>query len=195
MSLELKNVSKMYNGSIILRDVSLQMRTGETYFLIGASGSGKTTLLRLIAELETPSGGQIETDGACISYAFQEHRLFPHLTVLENILAISPARQPEEILSLLDLTEAADKYPHQLSGGMKKRAGVARALAAKADIYLLDEPTAGQDAAHGAAVAEAIRRYTAGALTVIATHDESLLRSISGSTLHVENQNCSAVHE
>jgi len=121
--------------------------------------------------------------------------LFPHLTVLENILAISPARQPEEILSLLDLTEAADKYPHQLSGGMKKRAGVARALAAKADIYLLDEPTAGQDAAHGAAVAEAIRRYTAGALTVIATHDESLLRSISGSTLHVENQNCSAVHE
>ena len=195
MPIELLNVSKHYGGSIILRDISVQMRTGETYFLIGASGSGKTTILRLIAGLETPTSGQIETNGARISYAFQEPRLFPHLTVLENILAISPARHPEEILSLLDLTEASAKYPHQLSGGMKKRAGVARALAAKADVYLLDEPTAGQDAAHGAAAAEAIRRYTAGALTVIATHDESLLRSISGLTLHVENQNCSAVHE
>ncbi len=190
MQIELKNISKLYNDIPILQNVSLHLCMGERYSLVGDSGSGKTTLLRLIAGLERPTAGQIETDGARISYAFQEHRLFPQLTVRENILAVSPAIGPDEILSMLDLSDAAEKYPYQLSGGMQKRAGLARALAVQADIYLLDEPTGGQDAAHAEMAAKAIRQYTDGALVVVATHDEALLRSIDGKILRVENQTC-----
>ncbi len=190
MQVVLTDVTKSFNETKILRNVSLHLHKGEMYSLIGASGAGKTTLLRLIAGLEEPTLGVIDTDGARISYAFQEPRLFPQLTVRDNILAISPMCPLEEILRELDLTDAGDKYPHELSGGMRKRVAVARAISAEADVYLLDEPTGGQDAGHAAMVANAILCYTAGALTVVATHDETLLRTLGKKTIKITNNKC-----
>ncbi len=186
MSLTFHDVSKSFAETAVLSHVSLTLSEEQTYFLSGASGAGKTTLLRLIAGLEKPSSGRIEIPSRRISFAFQEPRLFPQLTVRENILAITPRVSAEEILAVLDLTEAEGKYPHELSGGMKKRAGLARALAADADIFLLDEPTAGQDADHAAMVARAILKYTSDATVFIATHDTALMQAVKAQTITIK---------
>ncbi|MBR2848436.1 MAG: ATP-binding cassette domain-containing protein [Clostridia bacterium] len=185
MSIVFENVLKMYNGTVVLQNVNLTLKNG-VFTLRGASGAGKTTFLRLIADLEKPDAGTVCRDGAVVSYAFQEPRLFPQLTVSENILAVSPEQPDGEILAALGLSRASGKYPHELSGGMKKRAGLARALSVDADIYLLDEPTSGQDPAHAELILAAILRYTAGKLTLIATHDETFRRALHGKTIDIE---------
>ena len=180
MHVILRDVSKRYGGKCVLNELNLELNSGKCYAIVGASGIGKTTLLRLVADLEYPDSGSIDKpEGAIVSYAFQEPRLFPGLTVLENIKAIDPERDGKEILLSLDLLQEADSYPSSLSGGMKKRAGLARALAKQANIYLIDEPTAGQDAHHSVEVAEAIRRYTDGTLCLISTHDPDLISAIA----------------
>ncbi len=190
MSITLTDVSKAFKGSEVLSGITLTLEDGKCYVLVGESGSGKTTLLRMLAGLEHPDRGVVSLDSKSVSYAFQEPRLFPGLTVRENVLAIAPDRPVDEVLASLHLTEAADKYPHELSGGMKKRAGVARALAAAADVYLLDEPTGGQDEMHIEMVAEAIRRYTADAVVIVATHDDKLRSLLFASVLRVHNGTC-----
>ena len=195
MSISLENVSKAFQDNAVLSNVTLSLEDGAFYLLVGESGSGKTTLLRLLAGLESPEEGAVEMDGKSVSYAFQEPRLFPELTVRENVLAIAPQRSVSEILECLHLTEAADKLPHELSGGMKKRAGVARALAADADVYLLDEPTGGQDVMHVVRIADAIRHYTAGATVIVATHDDKLRALLPAETLTVHNGSCTVSKE
>lgn len=183
MSISFVNVSKSFGDNIVLNNVSFALDDAAAYLLTGPSGAGKTTLLRLISGLDTPSSGKIDRNNHTFSYAFQETRLFPQLTVEENLIAIKPRIPVAEILSALDLSDAAGKYPSELSGGMKKRAGLARALSAAADVYLLDEPTAGQDTAHAKMVADAIRKYTSGAITVVSTHDAFLISSLRGKTI------------
>lgn len=195
MSIRFSHVSKTFKNNTVLSHVTLSLKEGNCYTLVGESGSGKTTLLRLIAGLDRPEEGIVDMDGKSISYAFQEPRLFPELTVRENVLAITPKRSVDEILAILNLTEAADKYPHELSGGMKKRAGVARALAAEADVYLLDEPTGGQDEMHVGMIAEAIRKYTAGATVIVATHDYKLRVLLPSNMITVRAQNCMLTQE
>ena len=187
MSIRFEHVYKSFGENNVLRDISFEADKSTLYLLTGSSGSGKTTLLRLISGLETPDSGKIHRNKETFSYAFQETRLFPQLSVLENILAIKPRVPAEEILQMLDLTEAAEKYPHELSGGMKKRAGLARALAAAADVYLLDEPTAGQDADHARLVADAIKKYTAGATAIVSTHDTNLISDLNGKIIRIAN--------
>lgn len=190
MSIRLTDVSKTFKNITVLSHVTLSLDAGRCYALVGESGAGKTTLLRLLAGLESPDGGTVEMAEKTVSYAFQEPRLFPELTVRENVLAIAPEKSADEILESLHLTEAAGKYPHELSGGMKKRAGVARALAADADVYLLDEPTGGQDEMHVAMVAAAIRKYTADATVIVATHDDKLRALLPAAVLTVRAGNC-----
>ena len=190
MSVHLTDVTKSFQGIPILSHITLTLDDEQRYTLVGESGSGKTTLLRLLAGLEHPETGMVSLDVRSVSYAFQEPRLFPELTVRENILAVIPDRPVDEVLSGLNLTDAANKYPHELSGGMKKRASVARALSVKADLYLLDEPTGGQDEMHIEMVAEAIRRYTDGAIAVIATHDARLRALLDADELTVRDGNC-----
>lgn len=176
----LRDVVKQYGDKLILNSVNLEFSDNTRYAVVGASGIGKTTLLRLLAGLEKPDCGFVEVSTrSVISYAFQEHRLFPALTVMENMKAIEPEKDCEKILDSLDLLSEADSYPSSLSGGMRKRAGLARALAKKADIYLIDEPTGGQDARHCAMVAETISTYTRDGLCIIATHDAELIESVA----------------
>lgn len=190
MNITLNHVTKSYGKTPVLADISLVLDNQAPYALIGPSGIGKTTLFRLIAGLEKPTSGTIGTENALVSYAFQEPRLFPQLTVWENISALSPEQNINEILTLLDLADAAAKYPHELSGGMKKRVGLARALSKNADIYLLDEPTGGQDGVHADAIADAVRTYTGGAIVIIATHDEVLHEHLCPRTITIQNRNC-----
>ena len=146
-----------------LRNISLTVRPGAFVSLVGPSGCGKSTLLRLIAGLETADAGEIrvgdppgEFDGRALIAAmvFQDHRLFPWLTVERNILlGLRNAPYPEarkrdivrDLIALVGLTGFEHAHPHQLSGGMSQRAAIARALAPRPDILLLDEPLGALD--------------------------------------------------
>ena len=161
--IELSNVSKLFDQTRAVDDISLRVQTGELCVLVGTSGCGKSTTLRMINRLIAHSAGSIRIDGRDIEqidpqqlrrgigYAIQNTGLFPHWTVARNIAVVPrllgwPAarirRRVEELLQLLELAPAefAAKYPSQLSGGQAQRVGVARALAGDPQILLMDEP-------------------------------------------------------
>lgn len=180
MCVNLIDVTKRFGEKTVLAGLNLALQMGQCYAVAGASGIGKTTLLRVISGLETQdSGSVILPKDAVISYAFQEPRLFDELTVAANMSVVHPDRDSMQILQELDLSQDADKFPDELSGGMKKRAGLARALAKQADIYLIDEPTGGQDAQRCLTIAETVSRYTKGSLCLVSTHDASLVSMIA----------------
>jgi NitT/TauT family transport system ATP-binding protein len=162
-----ENVDKCYEsaaggGTRALADVSFTVETGELLTVVGPSGCGKTTLIRLLGGLESPTSGEIRVDGRPVTgpspnraMVFQEYRLFPWLTARENV-AFGPTEtgvsaeqrssRVDELLELVGLSDHADAYPKELSGGMKQRVGLARALAVDPAILLMDEPFGSVDA-------------------------------------------------
>ncbi len=150
---------------VALRDINLNIRQGEFVSLIGHSGCGKSTLLNLVAGLTTPSSGimlcadkEIAGPGPDRAVVFQNHSLLPWLTCFDNVyLAVervfaaketksSMVKRTHDALSLVGLTHAEAKYPHEISGGMKQRVGIARALCMQPKVLLLDEPFGALDA-------------------------------------------------
>jgi nitrate/nitrite transport system ATP-binding protein len=162
--LELKNVSKSYGGTPVLRDVNLSIAEGEFVAIVGYSGQGKTTLMSLIAGLIKPDSGTLTLSGQPITgpgpdrgLVFQNYSLLPWLTVAENIelavKAVFPDQTPAECtahvdkyIAMVKLSHAKDRRPSQLSGGMRQRVSVARTLAINPRILLLDEPLSALDA-------------------------------------------------
>ncbi len=155
----LTHVSKSFAGptgaQLVLDDISLDVAPGEFVTLLGASGCGKSTLLNLVAGLDRPSAGSIETPGGRPALMFQEHALFPWLTAGKNIeLALRLRGVPkaarrteaERLLDLVRLGGAYGKRVHELSGGMRQRVAMARALAQDSQLLLMDEPFAALDA-------------------------------------------------
>jgi NitT/TauT family transport system ATP-binding protein len=158
-AVELSEVSKVYgrgNGAVHAVDrLSLAVGQGEFVCIVGASGCGKSTLLSIVAGLDTPTAGQVDTGGRRVAIMFQEPALFPWLTARRNVeLALRALRVPKErrrrrameLLEAVHLGEFADKRPHELSGGMRQRVALARALAQEADVLLMDEPFGALDA-------------------------------------------------
>ncbi|MET9486885.1 ABC transporter ATP-binding protein [Nocardia sp. NPDC006630] len=162
-ALRLRGVSKVYDQGrapvLALDRVSLSVAPGEFVCLIGASGCGKSTLLSIAAGLDDPTGGTVETrspsGAAKVGLVFQDPALFPWLTVAGNIrLALRAAGVPRadrprriaELLTMVRLDGFGDRRPHQLSGGMRQRAAIARTLAQDSDVLLMDEPFAALDA-------------------------------------------------
>ncbi|KEY91248.1 ABC transporter ATP binding protein [Candidatus Photodesmus blepharus] len=160
-ALSVQNLTYKYDSQIILKFLSLDVKHGEILCLLGVSGCGKTTLLKVIAGLLPLTSGvlslnsRILDDGKCwlpperrnIGMIFQDYALFPHLTVAENIAfglhnmsANSKVNRVNEMLMMVRLSNYASRFPHQLSGGQQQRIAIARSLAYKPDLLLLDEP-------------------------------------------------------
>ncbi|MET0971647.1 MAG: ATP-binding cassette domain-containing protein [Tardiphaga sp.] len=192
------HISKSFDGGRLkaVDDVSLDVAEGEFLAVVGGSGSGKTTLMRLVNRLITPDGGSIEVAGEDnaqidaielrrrIGYVVQNGGLFPHMTIADNIgitpkLLGTPAREiatrVDELLDLVRLERGQyrDRFPHELSGGQRQRVGVARALAAKPRIVLMDEPFGALDPLTRDALGDdyhALHRKL-GLTTIMITHD------------------------
>ncbi|MEN8753665.1 MAG: polyamine ABC transporter ATP-binding protein [Desulfobacterales bacterium] len=162
--IQIKEVTKKFDTIAAVDTVDLNIRKGEIFALLGASGCGKTTLLRLLAGFEIPTDGQITIDGQDmqsiqpynrpVNMMFQSYALFPHMTVAKNIAfglkqdRISKReikKRVEELLELVHMKTFFNRYPHQLSGGQRQRVALARSLAKRPKLLLLDEPMAALD--------------------------------------------------
>ena len=184
--LTLEHVSFQYADKPILKDFSYTFQDGVTTAVTGLSGSGKTTLLYLLCKLQKPTSGVIHNSYQNISVAFQEPRLFPWLTALENLTAVckDKARAQEYLSALFEEADVGAKYPDELSGGMKQRISLARALLANPDLLLLDEPFRGLDPDTKQRVADLLIREMQGKTCILITHDEDDL-SYCGAHLHI----------
>ncbi len=194
--IELNNISKKYQGAtnFAVDHVSFTLEKGEILALVGESGSGKTTLLRLIAGLEHPDAGKIQLEGETIvngskslptnkrktGMVFQDYALFPHLTIYENVAFGLKGLQKKEALQrvydtieLTGLKEDLRKYPHQLSGGQQQRVALARSLAPRPELLLMDEPFSNLDTILRDQVREEVRQIikTMGITSILVTHD------------------------
>ena len=144
----LTRVSKEYDGQTVLKDLNLRIPEGKVTAVMGPSGLGKTTLLKILLGLETCEGSVSGMEGRKVSAVFQESRLLPWLSLKQNLELVCGAGCEAKIadaLALMELTDAADKKPSELSGGMQRRGALARALAYDGDVYILDEPFTGLD--------------------------------------------------
>ena len=177
--LKITNLSFAFGKKTVIEDLSLELNKGEILALMAPSGYGKTTLLGLVAGLLKPQKGEIENSFEKVAYVFQEPRLFPWLTVEENLLAVmnekdeNTAKTVAQCLALVGLADAADKYPGELSGGMRSRASLARALAYGGDLFLLDEPFAAldEDLRHDLTVKLKDYLRACGASAILVTHN------------------------
>jgi iron(III) transport system ATP-binding protein len=199
--LELDGLEKSYDGTRVIRDLSVSVRDGELLTLLGPSGCGKTTTLRLIAGLERPDGGSVRLDGTAVSgpdfvsaehrdvgVVFQEFALFPHLSARENI-AFGIEEWPEaeresrvdDLLDLVGLADHGEKSPEELSGGQQQRVALARSLAPEPQLLLLDEPFSNLDVDLRVEMREEVREILkeAGVTAVSVTHDQEEAMSIS----------------
>lgn len=199
--LEVKNLSKEFNGHRILRDISFTLKDGEIMTIVGPSGAGKTTLLRIIAGLETKDAGEILIDGkpydsGKVGVVFQDYNLFPNLNVLQNItlaptLVLKKSKTEAEqdarvLLKRLQMSGREQQYPYELSGGQKQRVAIARALAMKPRILCYDEPTSALDPNLRKEVEKMILSLKKSGLTqLIITHDLNFAENVADQMLKV----------
>lgn len=200
--LEVKNLSKEFNGHRILRDISFTLKDGEIMTIVGPSGAGKTTLLRIIAGLETKDSGEILIDGkpydsGKVGVVFQDYNLFPNLSVLQNItlaptLVLKKSKTEAEqdarvLLKRLQMSGREQQYPYELSGGQKQRVAIARALAMKPRILCYDEPTSALDPNLRKEVEKMILSLKKSGLTqLIITHDLNFAENVADQMLKVQ---------
>ena len=202
--LEMVRVTKTYDEKPVLKEVSLSIKKGEVVVIVGPSGCGKSTLLRCINGLEQIQGGEIKLAGEVITnqpqkmhvirqkigMVFQSYDLFPHMTILQNIL-LGPmkaqhrnkaevVKEAEALLERVGLTEKRDAYPRQLSGGQKQRVAIIRALCMHPEIILFDEITAALDPEMVREVLDVMLELAKeGSTMIIVTHEMQFARAVA----------------
>ncbi len=198
--LDVVEVEKSYGSNQVVKTFSLSVESGEFVSFLGPSGCGKTTVLRMIAGFEEPSAGKIVVGGKDVTQlkpnqrnvgmVFQAYALFPNMTVAQNIgFGLKIAGMPRadadkriaEMLDMIKLPQMADRYPYQLSGGQQQRIALARAIAPKPKLLLLDEPLSALDAKVRVSLREEIRsiQKKLDITTIFVTHDQEEALSIS----------------
>jgi len=188
----LKNISVSFDKKAVIKDLSFTFESGKKYAIMGESGSGKTTVLNVISDLIKPQSGEVLKNNDCkIAYVFQEPRLFDWMSVLENVSIAKTDAQSnkaiaEELLINLGLAESLNQFPPELSGGMKQRVSIARAMAYEPDVILLDEPFKALDAQTKKYVATYLFDFCKDKTVIMVTHDESDLEYVH-EVLKIEN--------
>ena len=216
MTLDIEGLAHHYGRERALDDVSFSVDDGELVALLGPSGCGKTTIVQAIAGHITPTAGTVSLRGERVTdrppeargvgVVFQEPTLYPHLTVAENVAyglkargmpADERQRRVDAYLSLVDLPEAHDSMPAQLSGGQRRRVELARALAPEPDILLLDEPLSALDATLRRRLQDEISRIQAetGVTTLFVTHDQQEAMSLADRLVVIHEGAVAAVGE
>ena len=199
-SVRLQQISKQFARTTALRDINLDITSGEIFFLLGPSGCGKSTLLRIVAGLQEPSSGRVFFDDRDVTslpteqrnavMCFQSYALWPHMSVEQNIRFgielrhLSPAEQTQrvsEVLQLVQMSELRDRKPNQLSGGQQQRVALARALVVHPSCLLLDEPLSNLDTKLRLEMRSEIRRIcrSANLTAIYVTHDQKEALSIA----------------
>ncbi|MEU9257935.1 amino acid ABC transporter ATP-binding protein [Streptomyces sp. NPDC048212] len=218
---EIRSVHKSFGAVEVLRGIDLSVRAGEVTVVLGPSGSGKSTLLRTVNHLEKVDQGWISVDGTLVGYrrsgnklyelrerevlrqrtrigfVFQNFNLFPHLTVLENIIeapvaALGRPRKDavasaEKLLARVGLADKAGSYPKQLSGGQQQRVAIARALALEPKLLLFDEPTSALDPELVGEVLDVIKDLAhAGTTMIVVTHEIGFAREVADTVVFMD---------
>ena len=210
--IETKNLVKSFHSIEVLKGVSETIQRGEKVAIIGPSGSGKSTFLRCLNLLERPTSGEIWFEGDCISdkgadinavrqrmgMVFQHFNLFPHLTILDNIMLApvqlkrmdKPAAEAKamELLERIGLADKARAYPATLSGGQKQRIAIVRALAMNPEVMLFDEPTSALDPEMVGEVLEVMRGLAQEGMTmVVVTHEMGFAKKVGTRVLFIDD--------
>ena len=208
--IEIKGLRKAFGADEVLKGIDLSIAEKEVVVIIGPSGSGKSTLLRCMNHLEEPTAGEVVVDGITLSseaninkvreevgMVFQRFNLFPHMTVLGNIM-LAPMKvkhvekgvaekTARELLARVGLAEKADAYPDNLSGGQQQRVAIARALAMRPKVMLFDEPTSALDPEMVGEVLDVMRALANEGMTmVIVTHEMGFAREVGDRLLFVD---------
>ena len=199
-SIEVKNISKIFDNKLVLNDLNFKFNDGELLSILGKSGCGKTTLLKILIGIERPSSGSILKNNKNITnydiskrdmgIVFQNYALFPNMTVLENVSYAlknklknknEAIKQAMDIISMVNLEEHVNKYPNELSGGQMQRVAIARTLALKPDVILFDEALSALDAENKIILRNKIRELNKkfNITMIFITHDQEEAFSIS----------------
>jgi len=213
--LTVRDVRKAFGDHDVLRGISFDVRAGTVTAVIGPSGSGKTTVLRTLNALDQADAGVITIGDVSVDFAadldravlrrfraqsgmvFQSHNLFPHMTVLQNVIEgpVVAQRRPKQeardealrLLAQVGLSEKADQYPYQLSGGQQQRVGIARALALRPKLMLFDEPTSALDPELVGEVLQVIKDLAQEGWTmVVVTHEIRFAQQVADQVLFID---------
>ncbi|MCL2200874.1 MAG: ATP-binding cassette domain-containing protein [Oscillospiraceae bacterium] len=187
MNIELSNVSKSFGEKIVLKDLSISFPFGKTTCMMGKSGCGKTTVLSILMGFVSPDAGEVLGVPAHIRTVFQEDRLCESFSAGANIRMATgkPKEEIEQHLQELGLGDCVNKRVSTMSGGMKRRVAIARAVAADGELLLLDEPLKGLDIQTKSTVMEYLKKRTAGKTVIMVTHDRAEVDFLSHNTIHM----------
>jgi len=210
--IKFNNVTKIYSpGTIVLQNVSFEIKEGEFVSIVGKSGAGKTTLLHLILGLENPNYGEVYFEGVNlgevdlakiqkmrrrIGAIHQDYKLLPKKTVYENVAYILQVegknneeikREVPKVLEAIGLKDKVDNFPNELSGGEQQRLAIARALVNNPDVIIADEPTGNLDPYNTYEVISLLRKINlAGKTVILATHDREVINKLGKRVITIE---------
>lgn len=212
LMVEAKNLTKSFGKLMVFKDLNVSIAKGEVLVIIGPSGSGKSTFLRCLNHLEEPDGGEVIIEGQPLDnknkkqyretiekmgMVFQSYNLFPHMTVLQNVMEApitvkkenkeTVLKRAEKLIAKVGLSDKLDVYPSKLSGGQKQRVAIARALCMEPDIMLFDEPTSALDPELVGEVLNVMKELAEEGMTMaVVTHEMGFAREVADRVIFMD---------